>query len=242
MKVGGRTWNGSVGIHGAHLDEKASMVYTATDRQRQTIPQVTYTAPDGTVTVYNSTSAKASAADLARGEKRTMDCLDCHNRPTHAFQLPEHAVDLAMGQNQISPKLPYIKKQAVEVLRRPYPDRDTAAREIAASLDGFYRNKYPQVYSSNAAGIRSATKAIQAIYLNNVFPEMKVTWGTYPNNVGHMDFPGCFRCHDGDHVSKEGRTIPNDCSTCHNLLAVDEKDPKILSSLGYTAGVAPGTK
>ena len=81
------------------------MDYTATDRHRQVIPQVTYTAPDGKVTVYNSTSAKATAADLARGEKRTMDCLDCHNRPTHTFQLPERAVDIAMAQGQISPKL-----------------------------------------------------------------------------------------------------------------------------------------
>jgi nitrate/TMAO reductase-like tetraheme cytochrome c subunit len=236
MKVGGRTWNGSVGIHGAHLDEKVRIVYTATDGKRQVIPQVTYTAPDGTVTVYNSASAKATAADLARGEKRTMDCLDCHNRPTHAFQLPERAVDLAMGQGQISPKLPYIKREAVAALRREYPDRDTAVREIAASLDRFYRTNYPLVYSSNAAGVKNASNAVQAIYLNNVFPDMKVAWGTYPNNLGHMDSPGCFRCHDGDHMSADGRSIPNDCSTCHNLLAVEEKNPKILSDLGDSGG------
>jgi hypothetical protein len=232
MKVGGRTWRGSVGIHGAHLDEKVSIVYTATDRQRQVIPQVTYTAPDGKVTVYNSASAKATAADLARGEKRTMDCLDCHNRPTHTFQLPERAVDVAIGQGQISSKLPFIKREAVAALRRDYPDRDTAAREIAASLAQFYRANYPQVSSSNAADVKNASDAIQTIYLNNIFPDMKVTWGTYPNNLGHMDFPGCFRCHDGDHVSADGRSIPNDCSTCHDLLAMDEKNPKILSDLG----------
>ena len=118
-------------------------------------------------------------------------------------------------------------------LRTAYPDRDTAMREIAASLDGFYRTNYPQVYSSNAAAIKNASNAVQTIYLNNVFPDMKVTWGTYPNNLGHMDFPGCFRCHDGDHVSADGRSIPNDCSTCHDLLAVEEKNPKVLSGLGY---------
>jgi hypothetical protein len=196
------------------------------------IPQVIYTAPDGKVTVYNSASAKATAADLARGEKRTMDCLDCHNRPTHTFQLPERAVDLAIGSGQISPSLPYIKKEAVAVLRQEYPDRATAAREITAVLDRYYRTNYPQVYSGNAAAIRNAGNAVQTIYLNNVFPDMKVTWGTYPNNIGHMDFPGCFRCHDGDHVSADGRSIPNDCSTCHDLLAVDEKNPKVLSDLG----------
>jgi hypothetical protein len=240
MKVGGHTWRGSAGIHGVHLDANAKVVYTATDGHRQVIPQVIYTAPDGKVTVYNSTSAKATEADLARGEKRTMDCVDCHSRPTHTFQLPERAVDLAIGQGQMSPTLPYIKKEAVAALRADYPDGDTAVRKIAASLDGFYKTKYPQVYGSNAAGVQSAIKAVQTIYLNNVFPEMKVTWGTYPNNLGHMDFPGCFRCHDGDHASKDGRMIPNDCSTCHDLLAVDEKNPKVLSDLGYDAGANQG--
>jgi hypothetical protein len=237
MKVGGRTWRGSVGIHGAHLDDKVRIAYTATDRQRQVIPQVTYTAPDGKVTVYNSASAKVTAADLARGETRTMDCLDCHNRPTHTFQLPERAVDVAMGRGQISPKLPFIKREAVAALRKDYPNRDTGTREIAASIDGFYRAKYPQVSSSDATSVKNAVDAIQAIYLSNIFPDMKITWGTYPNNLGHMDSPGCFRCHDGDHTSADGRTIPNDCSTCHDLLAVEEKNPKILSDLGDSGGV-----
>jgi hypothetical protein len=91
------------------------------------------------------------------------------------------------------------------------------------------------VYSSNGTGVKNASNAAQTIYLNNVFPDMKLTWGTYPNNLGHTDFPGCFRCHDGDHVSADGRSIPNDCSTCHDLLAVEEKDPKVLSGLGYNA-------
>jgi hypothetical protein len=221
MKVGGQTWNGSAGIHGVHLNPNARIVYTATDGHRQVIPQVTYTAPDGKVTVFNSSSAKATAADLARGEQRTMDCVDCHSTPTHVFQLPERAVDDAIGQGQISAQLPFIKKEAVAALRVEHPDTETAVRAIAASIDGFYRTNYPLVYKSNAAAIKSASDTIQAIYLRNVFPDMKVTWGTYPNNVGHMDSPGCFRCHDGDHVSADGRSIPNDCATCHDLLAVD---------------------
>jgi len=238
MKVGGHAWNGSVGIHGVHGTN--GVAYTATDGHRQVIPRVTYTAPDGKVTVYNSTSAKATATDLAHGEKRTMDCVDCHNRPTHAFQLPERAVDGAMAQGQISPSLPYIKREAVAALRRSYPDRDTAVREIATYLNTFYRTNYPQVIGANAAGVKNASDAVQAIYLRNVFPEMKITWGTYVNNLGHTDFPGCFRCHDGDHVSADGRSIPNDCSTCHNLIAVEEKDPKILSGLGITPGAPKG--
>jgi len=238
MKVGGSTWRGGLGIHGVHLAANARMVYTATDRGRQIIPQVTYTAPNGKVTVYNSTSAKATPADLAQGETRTMDCVDCHNRPTHAFQLPERAVDVAIGQGQISSQLPFIKREAVAALRRNYPDRDTAKREIAASLDKFYRTNYPAAASSNAQAIKTASEALQAIYLRNIFPDMKISWGTYPNNLGHTDFPGCFRCHDGDHQSADGRTIQNDCSSCHDLLAVGEKNPKILSGLGYNSGNA----
>jgi hypothetical protein len=235
LKVGGRTWRGSVGIHGVHLNPNSSIVYTTTDRRRQTIPQVIYTAPGGKVTEYNSTETKVSKEELARGEHRTMDCMDCHNRPTHIFQLPERAVDQAMSQGQVSPRLPFIKKQAVAVLRQEYPDRDTAVRQIASGLEGFYRSNYPNQYASSASDLKNATDAVQAIYLRNVFPEMKITWGTYPNNLGHMDFQGCFRCHDGSHVSSDGRAIPNDCNTCHDLPAMEEKNPKILSDLGYGA-------
>jgi hypothetical protein len=232
MKIGGRNFSGTVGIHGAHVDAKAFMQYVATDQHRQVIPQVTYTDANGKVTVYNSTDVKVTPAELERGEHRQMDCMDCHNRPTHIFQLPERALDLAMTQGSISPALPFIKRQAVAALKREYPDQATGSREIAASLENFYRTSYPQVFTRQAAELKNAVSAVQAIYQQNVFPDMKITWGTYPNNLGHTDFPGCFRCHDGNHTSADGRTISNDCATCHDLLAVGEKNPKILTELG----------
>jgi len=237
MKIGGRTWNGTSGIHGAHVNDGGRMEYIATDRQRQTIPQVTYTAPDGKVTVYKSTDAPAKPEDLAQGEHRTMDCMDCHNRPTHIFRMPERALDEAMMQGSISPRLPFIKQQALAALKRDYPDRDAAQREIAAALENFYQTKYPQSYARDLNLIKTAVRNVQAIYERNVFPEMKITWGTYPNNLGHTDFPGCFRCHDGNHSSADGRTISNDCATCHDLLAVSEKNPKILTDLGMAPAV-----
>jgi len=233
MKVGGNTWRGGVGIHGAHLDPKTEIVYTAIDDKRQTIPQVTYTAPDGKVTVFNSSDAKVTSERLARGERRVMDCMDCHNRPAHTFQLPERAVDQAMSTGLISLSLPFIKKEAVEVLKRDYANRDAAVSEIATSIQNFYQSKYPQADEKRAAEVKNAIDAVKAIYLQNIFPDMKVSWGTYPNNLGHMDYPGCFRCHDGNHVSADGRAIPNDCGTCHDVLAMEEKDPKVLSDLGY---------
>jgi NapC/NirT cytochrome c family protein len=232
MKIGGRSFRGTVGIHGAHVDAAAQMQYVATDLQRQVIPQVTFTDVAGKVTVFNSTDIKVKPEELARGEHRTMDCMDCHNRPTHIFQLPERALDLAMTQGGISPKLPFIKKQALEVLRRAYPDSAAGTREIGNALENYYRTNYPQIYSTHSALLTNAIATVQSIYQQNVFPEMKITWGTYPNNLGHTDFPGCFRCHDGNHTSAEGRTISNDCATCHDLLAVGEKDPKILTQLG----------
>ena len=234
MKVGGLARGGVMGIHGLHAASKGHIEYISTDDKRQVIPRVMYTDPKGKVTVFNSTDAPATEAALQKGERRTMDCIDCHNRPTHVFQLPEQGVDQAMSNGQISQQLPFIKKEAVQVLKDAQGDRDTAVAGIAAKLESYYHSTYPQVEQSKAAELKSAIKAVQAIYLRNVFPAMKVTWGTYPNNIGHMDFPGCFRCHDGNHTSASGETIPNDCSTCHDMLAVDESNPKILTDLGVT--------
>lgn len=233
LKIGGRTWQGRVGIHGRHLDTMERISYIATDDRRQVIPEVTYIDDDGKTVVYRSTDLQTTPEQLAKGEHRKMDCVDCHNRPTHAFQLPEHAVDQSMASGLISASLPYIKKQAVEVLKTDYPDRDTASREIASKLGAFYQKQYPDVHTKQRAAMDQAVAHVQAIYLRNVFPEMRLTWGTHPNNIGHMDFPGCFRCHDGNHVSSDGRTITNDCGACHSVLAMSEQNPKILSDLGW---------
>jgi hypothetical protein len=158
-----------------------------------------------------------------------MDCVDCHNRPTHIFELPETAVDKAMSTGRISPALPFIKKEAVAALRADYPTREAARQGIADRINKFYQGKGSQ---SDPAAVARAIEAVQAIYATNIFPDMKVTWGVHPNNIGHQDSPGCFRCHDGNHTSADGKTIPNDCATCHDLLAMEEKDPKVLKDLG----------
>jgi cytochrome c2 len=236
MKIGGRSWRPTAGIHGAHANASSRIQYVATDQRRQTIPQVTYTAADGKITIFNATDAPAKAGDLAKGDHRVMDCTDCHNRPTHIFELPERALDRAMTDGSISPTLPFIKKQALEALKHEYANRDEAHRKIESAIEDFYRSKYPQSYAQEANLIKAAVASTQAIYERNVFPDMKVAWGIYPNHLGHTDSPGCFRCHDGNHSSADGRTISNDCATCHDLLAVSEKDPKILTDLGMKTG------
>jgi nitrate/TMAO reductase-like tetraheme cytochrome c subunit len=232
LKVGGRTRQGAVGIHGRHLDEGSRIRYISTDEQRQVIPVVYYTDDKGKTIEFVSTDIKVSKEELAKGEKRVMDCIDCHNRPTHAFELPENAVDLRMSRGLISPDLPYIRKKAVELLKAGYPDRDTAKSKIVEGLNSYYRTAYPEIYNTKRALVEQAADHVAGIYLRNIFPEMKVTWGVHPNNLGHNDFPGCFRCHDGSHTSADGQTISNDCTACHNLLAVQEEKPKILADLG----------
>ena len=232
LKIGGRTWQGSVGIHGRHLDQGSRIRYIATDEQRQVIPVVYYTDDKGKTVEYVSTDIKVSKEQLAKSEKRVMDCIDCHNRPTHAFELPESAVDLRIYRGLISAELPFIKKKAVELLKADYPDRDTAQKKIVEGVTSYYRSTYPDIYNTKRALVEQSAGNVAGIYMQNIFPDMKVTWGVHPNNLGHNDFPGCFRCHDGSHTSADGQTITNDCSACHNLLAVQEENPKVLTDLG----------
>jgi hypothetical protein len=232
LKIGGHGGAAGTGIHGRHLDNTERITYISTDEKRQVIPWVSYVADDGQTVEYVSTEAKATPTDLARGERRKMDCMDCHNRPSHTFELPERAVDEAMALGRISPELPFVKKKAVELLRAEYADQATASRRIAEGFAEFYRTSYPDVYRKGRSQVEQAAQQVNAIYARNVFPQMNVGWGTYPNNIGHEDFVGCFRCHDEVHQASDGKTISQSCDACHTILAQDEKDPKILADLG----------
>jgi hypothetical protein len=232
VKVGGRSFKGAVGIHGRHLASNPRVEYFTTDEKREVITRVRYRGDDGRAVEFDAPQAPAQAQQAAGGEWRKMDCMDCHNRPTHAFEMPEAAVDRALTDGRINSKLPYIKKQAVELLRGDYPDHATARGRIVAALGGYYRASYPQVWEQQRATVDAAAEQIALIYAKNVFPAMRVAWGTYPNHIGHEDSPGCFRCHDESHKSADGRTITQDCSACHEVLAQDEPHPKVLTDLG----------
>src|SRR5208282_4406186 len=163
-----------------------------------------------------------------------MECVDCHNRPTHAFELPERAMDKALALGDIPVTLPYIKKESVELLKASYATSTEAAAKLPTALVDYYRQNYPDLYANRSEDIDQAGRAVLAIYNRSVFPDLKVTWGTYPNNLGHMDFPGCFRCHDGSHTAGDGKTIAQDCNSCHEPLATDEASPEILKTLGIS--------
>jgi len=232
LKVGGSNAQGVSGIHGHHLADAARIRYISTDPQRQTIPVVDYTDDQGKTTEFVSTDAKPTKEQLDKGDHRVMDCLDCHNRPAHVADLPENAVDKQMSIGRISPDLPYIRKKAVEVLKVNYTTREVAQQIITSEITRFYQSNYPEIGRARSAAVQQASQEVANIYLRNIFPEMRVTWGTHPNNLGHNDSPGCFRCHDGNHTSAEGQTITNDCSACHQIVASGENNPKILTDLG----------
>ena len=226
------------GIHGKHLGAGVEIRYAASDKRRQTIPWIEYrNRKTGEVRTFLADGSTSQAAgNLPRYQ---MQCVDCHNRPTHAFQLPDRAVDEAMGLGHISPTLPYVKKKAMELLKINYPTNKDAATDIPVRLAGFYRGSYPAVSSQRSADISKAGAEIAEIYNRNVFPELKVRWGTYPNNLGHTDFPGCFRCHDGSHSTSDKKTtITQDCNTCHEPLAVEEANPGVLKTLGLADRIA----
>jgi NapC/NirT cytochrome c family, N-terminal region len=214
------------GIHGVHLGH---IEYIATDSTLSTIPWVEITRPNGSKTVFSSLPP---GSPIPRGERRVMDCIDCHNRSAHPFSTAEQAIDSAMTDGVISSNLPWVHKEGLKLLNATYTSQAQARIEIPEQLTAFYRSGFPDVLAGKPALVKSAGAALATLYTQNVFPFMKVTWGTHPNNIGHMDYPGCFRCHDGSHVAKDGTSIPQDCSVCHNLLAVDEPKPKVLSDLG----------
>ncbi len=232
LKVGGTLGQDGrgTGIHWWHMDPANRVRYVA-DEKRQTIYWVEHTKSDGTVTEYTLADAPQPPPDLSKSEKRLMDCIDCHNRPTHVYQLPEEAIDLAILNREVDPSLPYIKKKAVEILKASYSSETEVQARILQSLRDYYQKEFPDVYGNKAQVIDAAGQALYRVYSQNIFPRMNVTWGTYPNNLGHQDFPGCWRCHDESHKSKDGRTITQDCTACHDLVAQDEENPKLPSDL-----------
>lgn len=226
LHVGGKDMSGRLsGIHGAHLGH---IEYIATDATNQTIPWVAKINDNGSTTEYVSTDAKAPVT----GTKRLMDCMDCHNRAAHSFDTPGDALDKAMALGTPSTSLPFVHKEGLALIKADYASQADAESKITAGLEDFYRSQYPGVATQQRAQIEQAAQMLVSIYGRNVFPFMKVTWGTHPNNLGHNDYPGCFRCHDGSHNAKDGKSITNDCTVCHNLVAVDEANPKQLADLG----------
>jgi nitrate/TMAO reductase-like tetraheme cytochrome c subunit len=208
----------TAGIHW-HVDPDIRVEYIARDKQRQDIPWVRVTdRSTGEVRVFEDESHPLLKKQIASAVPRVMDCMDCHNRPSHNFQSPDFEIDLQLSLGRIDASLPDIKKEAVRAMAATYASDEAAMEGIRKSVNDFYRTVYPDVYSSNRDAIDSAITATQQAYRKNIFPVMKTKWSDYPNDIGHFIFPGCMRCHDGKHKGKGGISIPHDCHTCHIVL------------------------
>ncbi len=204
------------GIH-MHMVLRGRIDYVAVDRSLQDIPWVRYTPPEGEPVVYRS-DGKPSDAPPPAGQMRRVDCMDCHNLAAHKFSAPQDALDVYLNAGRVDATLPYFKREAVAALVVPYKGDADAAAGIKKHLTEFYQQKYPQIWASHEDAVNQAIAVTQKVYDLNFFPYMREDWQTYPNNIGHMNSAGCFRCHDGRHVSKSGKSITSNCNACHIFL------------------------
>jgi hypothetical protein len=222
------------GIH-QHINPDVRIEYKTTTKNRQVIPWVKYTnLKTGESEVYTDSENQVSQAKLDSLEIRVMDCLDCHNRPSHNYDTPQNFVDKSLSSGKISKTLPGIKKVAMEVLYPEYSTKDSAFLIISEKITAFYKESYPEIATNRKADIENAIAEIQNGYAKNIFPYMKASWKSYPNNIGHMDYDGCFRCHNDRHASQSGKVISRDCNLCHNILVQGTPD-----SLEYSKAFEP---
>ncbi len=236
MKTGGGSEEAGLG-RGIHWHIENPVYYIATDEKRQDIPWV-QAEYNGVVTEYISVDSTLTQADIDNAEKRKMDCVDCHNRASHDFRRPNDAIDQSMAAGLIADDLPYIKQQGVEVLEAKYATEEEAAVAIAAVTD-FYKENYPDVYATRQADVDQAVAELQAIFDRTTFPFMNVDWQSHTNNVGHKDFPGCFRCHDGKHLSQDNQAIRLECNICHSIPVVALPGQPIPTKSAWPPGNEP---
>jgi len=223
--VGGIHWHMNVGKKTQYIAAKYEEGNWVPDETRQSIPWVRTVDEQGVVSEFRK---RSFTNDIAGFEIRTMDCMDCHNRPAHTYRSPNDAVDLAMSLDRIDAGMKWIKQNAVDALTQTYTNEEQALQGIATSL----AKEYP-----GHPGLQQAIETVQQIYQDNFFPEMKASWAAYPNNIGHMEWPGCFRCHDGLHKTEDGKQEikASDCNACHTLLAQGSGDElKQLNPVGLT--------
>ena len=230
IKTGGGDPNAGVasGIHW-HMNIGNKITYWA-DAKRQNISFVRLEDQYGNVSEYSAQGADVSPAALQKLQTKRMDCVDCHNRPTHIYMPPDRSVDQSLTAKRIDASLPFAKAQGVEVLSADYKTTDEALKAIETKIPAFYKEKYPDIAQSKQQEIAAMVNDLKRIFQQSIFPEMHVSWKTHPDNVGHFYFQGCFRCHDGNHVNKQGKAISKDCTVCHTLLAQQEGGVSLMGS------------
>jgi len=220
------------GIHW-HINPDVRIEYIASDEKYEEIPWVRYTNKKTNKTViYQDENNPVPDSLINAQNTRTMDCMDCHNRPSHSYKPPTFFINEAITAGDIPVELPEIKSVAVEICAEEFPSTDSAMSYIDKTISEHYESNYPEIYAKQQPMIRKAIAGFQAYYSQNIFPEMKVRWSAYPNHIGHMEFNGCFRCHNDTHISENGEKIGRDCNLCHTIEAQGEKDNLMAAAFG----------
>ncbi|WP_439185513.1 cytochrome c3 family protein [Carboxylicivirga taeanensis] len=202
------------GIHW-HINPNVRIEYIAEDESREVLPWVrSINLATGDTVVYEDSWAPLDSATIATSVPRVMDCMDCHNRPSHNYMLPQQFVDAGIAAGDI-PLLPEIKRLSMSILKDPYPTSDSALAVIRSELSAFYGDNYPDITKQT---IEKAIEGVSSRYLRNIFPEMQASWDVYSDHIGHIEYNGCFRCHNDTHVSQKDDKISRDCEACHSIL------------------------
>lgn len=224
LKVGGTAGGGASGIHW-HVDRGVQIRYRS-DESRENIYEVEYTNADGDVKLFADRKAPEEG-----GTWRDMDCVDCHNRPSHNYQAPDAEIDVAIRDGLIDRTLPFVRKEGLRIIDAEYASHEEARESISDALGEYYRENYPEIATGRGDDIAQAATTLGDIYSVNVFPQMKVWWNTYPEHIGHETSEGCYRCHGKRLRTKEREHISRDCDVCHTVLAEREENPEILRQL-----------
>lgn len=207
------------GVHW-HINPNVKIEYAPLDNKRESIPWVRYIdLLTGDTIIYVDSENPIDDSTFAAAEIRTMDCMDCHNRPSHKYLVPQEFFDRSMASGEIPRDLPEIKMKAMEIFYAETFETKEAAQQIfTEQINTFYEENYPEVFSGRKADIDKAIKGIMAGFNRNYFPYMKANWDAYPDHIGHMEYEGCFRCHNDRHTSPTGKVISKDCNLCHTIL------------------------
>ncbi len=221
---GGKSEFGAIkGIHWhTNKDNKISYIYT--DERRLVIPWVKVTSKNGKEAIFRSSDSNFDEKNFNPDNLRTMDCIDCHNRPSHIFHQPDKMMDENLSNGLIDVSLPFIKSISVDALEDKYSTKEQALEAIQQRINNFYLSNFPEIFKSKRDAIQSSIEVVKKIYARNYFPYMDANWKHFPDNISHVYTPGCFRCHDGKHVSEDGKVISNDCNSCH--LIISQTDAK----------------
>jgi hypothetical protein len=222
------------GIHW-HINPAVNIEYISDNDKRENITYVKYTnKTTGEITIYRNDSNPITDSLVSATQTRTMDCIDCHNRPSHNYNSPPVYFDKDLLNGAVSKEIPFIKKVAMDILRQTFSNKDTALMIIKDSIISFYKSGYPEYYSKNTNLIDSAIANIQKAFAENTYPRMKVTYDRYPEHIGHLESEGCFRCHNDAFKSISGRTITKDCNLCHTIIGQGKPGAMQLTNIRNT--------